>query len=137
VLTAQPALGDQRDRRPAALAAGLLGALERELQERLGRGRLARWSASCRNALAAGGWRRPARQTSAVGQVSSSGPTGRKVIAGPGSAAIERGSTATPRPLETSARTAPISVQMKALRGSSPNLAIAFSRRRRSAEFSR
>ncbi len=49
------------------------------------------------------------------------GPIGRSSIWGPGSSAAERGMTAIPIPLETSARTAPISVQTKALRGFSPS----------------
>ena len=45
--------------------------------------------------------------------------------------------TATPRPRLASARTAAISVQMNALRGSRPRSAILLSSRRRIAEFSR
>jgi MFS family permease len=94
-------------------------------------------SATCRNALPAGVWRRSARQIRAIGQVRRSGPIGRSSIGGPASSAIVRGMTAMPRPLLASVRTAAISVQMKALRGCRPRPAIVRSRRLRSAELSR
>jgi hypothetical protein len=61
-------------------------------------------------ALPAGVWRRATRQTSAIGQVSGSGPIARSSIGGPGCSAAERGITATPRPLLARPRTAAISV---------------------------
>ena len=54
----------------------------------------ARSSASDRNALAAGGWRRPVRHTSAIGHVTGSGRNGRRTIGGP---SARRSSAGAPR----------------------------------------
>src|SRR4051794_27165151 len=97
----------------------------------------ARASASARNALTAGGWRRLARQTSDTGHVMGSGRNGRITMGGPSCSATDRGSTATPSPCDASARTALISVQMNPIRGSRPWRPRVASRRRRSAELSR
>ena len=113
-----------RERRSGRDERGALGPLrvvERHRDERLGGRRLA-----------------PAtRQTSAIGHVRRLGPVGRSSIGGPAISATDRGITATPRPLDVRSRTAAISVQMNALRGSSPSSAMVRSSRRRSAELSR
>jgi hypothetical protein len=73
------------------------------------------------NALAAGDCRRATRHTSAIGHVRRFGPIGRSSTGGPAISPTDLGMTATPRPLEVRSRTAAISVQMNALRGSRPS----------------